>query len=82
MSHYGGICAAVSSNDFRGNDWTGGRRVSAMPPRYCRLRKHGTEPPRRVSDGIRTRNPQDHNLMLYQLRYAHQLSRRSSRLKD
>ena len=34
------------------------------------------QPQRRVTDGARTRDVQDHNLALYQLSYSHQHARR------
>ena len=44
----------------------------SLPEGPCRFRPG---PPDRgfngVSDGVRTRDPQDHNLVLYQLSYAH-----------
>src|SRR3712207_9447192 len=36
-------------------------------------------PPRGVSDGARTRDTQDHNLVLYQLSYTHHVSRTAAR---
>jgi hypothetical protein len=35
--------------------------------------------PRGVSDGARTRDTQDHNLVLYQLSYTHHVSRTAAR---
>jgi hypothetical protein len=35
-----------------------------------------------VSDGVRTRDPQDHNLVLYQLSYAHHRRRAGTRPKQ
>ena len=61
---------------MQGDAWTSGRetkKTARFKPQPERLLRSGLNLANSggVSDGTRTRDPQDHNLVFYQLNYTH-----------